>query len=128
MIETSLISVTPMWPLSLAVACHLLVFLHEAASSFVSVVQSEMQTQGDTVSTLRRYCELTKNMNLQHTNYSTPVPYAVFWVQVEFCPHFVSSRYEVGHSMFKMSMQENNAKKLVVEKIHMQSYLTVTFP
>lgn len=42
--ETSCFCVTPAWPLSLAVACHLLVLWHVAASSFVSVLQSEMQT------------------------------------------------------------------------------------
>lgn len=51
-IESARVSVRPTWPILLAVACHLLVLLHEAASSFVSVVQAEMQTQGDADSAL----------------------------------------------------------------------------
>lgn len=46
-----------MWSLSLAAACHLLVDFQEAAGSIVSVVQSEMQTQGDALSTLRQCWE-----------------------------------------------------------------------
>lgn len=73
----------------------------------------------DTVSAPRWYHEIAKNINLQHTSSSTPVPLAGFWVQVVIYPHFVSG--EIGHSVFKMSMQENNAKKLVMEKIHIQN-------
>lgn len=48
--ETPLMTVV----LSLAAACHFLVDFQEAAGSIVSVVQSEMQTQGDAVPTLRQ--------------------------------------------------------------------------
>lgn len=118
-IETPLMTVMLMWSLSLAAACHLLVDFQEAAGSIVSVVQSEMQTQGDALSTLRQCWEQRAPAQTILT-----IPH---WFPVQFlCTSNFLSLLCVTQIQGRQSLiqnvhcKKNNAKKRVVQIIFLK--------